>query len=135
MKLIIQVPCLNEEKTLPLVMSSMPKSIKGVDKIETMIIDDGSTDKTIAVAQALGVDHIIRHKTNKGLATSFSDGIHACLRLGADIIVNTDGDNQYNQADIPKLQEWVKSQAKFQVAGVCTHLAFGEDAAKADGPN
>lgn len=103
MKLIIQVPCLNEEKTLPQVFKSMPKVIPGVDKIETLIIDDGSTDKTIEVAKKLGVNHIVRHKTNKGLATSFSDGIHACLRLGADIIVNTDGDNQYNQADIPKL--------------------------------
>jgi glycosyltransferase involved in cell wall biosynthesis len=103
MKLIVQIPCLNEEKTLPLVLNSIPKKIPGVDKLETMIIDDGSTDKTIAVAKQLGVDHIIRHKSNKGLAMSFSDGIHACLRLGADIIVNTDGDNQYNQADIPKL--------------------------------
>ncbi len=103
MKLIVQVPCFNEEKTLPLVINSIPKKIPGVDILETLIIDDGSSDKTIAVAKKLGVNHIVRHKGNKGLATSFSDGIHECLKLGADIIVNTDGDNQYNQADIPKL--------------------------------
>lgn len=103
MKLIIQIPCLNEEKTLPLVYNSIPKEIPGVDKVETLIIDDGSTDKTIAVAKQLGVNHVIRHRNNRGLAISFSDGVHACLRLGADIIVNTDGDNQYNQADIPRL--------------------------------
>lgn len=103
MKLIIQIPCYNEEKTLPLVFKSIPKKIPGVTKVETMIIDDGSTDKTIQIAKKLGVTHIIKHRTNKGLAISFADGIHNCLKLGADIIVNTDGDNQYNQADIPKL--------------------------------
>lgn len=103
MKLIIQIPCYNEEKTLPMVFKTIPKKIAGVTKIETLIIDDGSTDKTIEVARKLGVDHIIRHRMNKGLALSFADGIHACLKHGADIIVNTDGDNQYNQADIPKL--------------------------------
>ncbi len=103
MKLIIQIPCFNEEKTLPLVIRSIPKEINGVDKIETLIIDDGSTDKTIAVAKRLGVNHIIRHKKNKGLAVSFADGFHASLKFGADIIVNTDGDNQYPQAEIPRL--------------------------------
>lgn len=103
MKLIVQVPCFNEEKTLPLVISSIPKKISGIKTIETLIIDDGSSDKTIAVAKKLGVNHIVKHKSNRGLAISFSDGIHECLKLGADIIVNTDGDNQYNQADIPKL--------------------------------
>lgn len=116
MKLIVQIPCLNEEKTLPLVLKSIPKKIPGVDKLETLIIDDGSTDKTVAVAKKLGVDHIITHRRNKGLAISFSDGVHACLRLGADIIVNTDGDNQYNQADIPKLiRPILKGQADIVV--------------------
>lgn len=103
MKLIVQIPCLNEEKTLPLVINSIPKKIPRVDIIETLIIDDGSTDRTIDVAKKLGVNHILKHRSNQGLAKSFSDGMHFCLSHGADIIVNTDGDNQYNQADIPKL--------------------------------
>jgi glycosyltransferase involved in cell wall biosynthesis len=103
MKLIVQIPCYNEEQTLPLVINSIPKKIEGVDVIETLIIDDGSKDRTIEVAKQLGVNHIIRHKQNKGLAMSFADGIHACLELDADIIVNTDGDNQYPQQDIGKL--------------------------------
>lgn len=103
MKLIVQIPCFNEEKTLPLVVNSIPKKISGVDAIETLVIDDGSTDKTVEVARKLGVTHIIRHKGNKGLARSFADGIHYALSMGADIIVNTDADNQYPQKDIPKL--------------------------------
>lgn len=103
MKLIVQIPCYNEEGTLDLVVNSIPRKIEGVDKVEVLIIDDGSKDKTIEVAKKLGVDHIVRHKTNKGLAMTFYDGIQECLRLGADIIVNTDGDNQYPQQDIPKL--------------------------------
>jgi glycosyltransferase involved in cell wall biosynthesis len=103
MKLIVQIPCYNEEKTLPLVIDSIPKHIDGIDVIETLVIDDGSTDKTVAVAKKLGVNHIIKHRRNQGLAFSFSDGINAALRHGADIIVNTDADNQYPQQDIPKL--------------------------------
>lgn len=103
MKVIIQIPCYNEEKTLPLVFKNMPKSIKGVDVLETLIIDDGSSDKTIEVAKKLGVNHIVIHKKNMGLARSFADGIDACMRLGADIVVNTDGDNQYPQEKIPEL--------------------------------
>lgn len=103
MKLIVQIPCFNEEKTLPLVIRSIPKKINGVDKIETLIIDDGSTDKTIAVAKKLGVNYIVKHKKNKGLAQSFADGFHSALKHGADIIVNTDGDNQYPQKDIQRL--------------------------------
>jgi glycosyltransferase involved in cell wall biosynthesis len=103
MKLIVQIPCYNEEKTLPTVLKSIPKKIKGVDQIETLVIDDGSKDKTYQVARRLGVHHIIRHKTNKGLARSFANGIHLALRQGADIIVNTDADNQYPQKDIPRL--------------------------------
>jgi glycosyltransferase involved in cell wall biosynthesis len=103
MKLIVQIPCYNEEETLPLVIKSIPKKIKGVDEIEILVIDDGSKDKTSKVAKKLGVHHIIRHTRNKGLALSFADGIHTALLKGADIIVNTDADNQYPQKDIPKL--------------------------------
>ena len=102
-KLIVQIPCLNEEETLPLVLENIPTDIKGVDEIETLVIDDGSTDRTVQVAAELGVNHIIRHRTNRGLARSFADGIDHCLKLGADIIVNTDGDNQYPQERIPDL--------------------------------
>ncbi|MGH7204356.1 MAG: glycosyltransferase [Candidatus Levyibacteriota bacterium] len=103
MKLIVQIPCLNEEKTLPAVINSIPKHIKGVDEIEILIIDDGSTDKTAYVAKHMGVHHIVKHTRNKGLALSFADGVHRALAEGADIIVNTDADNQYPQKDIPKL--------------------------------
>src|SRR4051794_39686976 len=103
MKVIVQIPCYNEEQTLPLVMRDMPTSIPGVDRLETLVIDDGSTDRTVEVARELGVDHVVRHAGNKGLAAAFQTGIDACLRLGADIIVNTDGDNQYPQQMIPDL--------------------------------
>lgn len=102
-KLIVMVPCYNEEKTLPLVINSIPKKIPGISKIETLVIDDGSTDKTSQVAKKLRVNYLVRHITNKGLAASFSEGIDFCLEKGADIIVNTDGDNQYPQAEIPRL--------------------------------
>lgn len=103
MKLIVQIPCFNEEETLPLVVRSIPLEIDGVDIIEILIIDDGSTDRTVDVARELGVHHIVRHRQNKGLAASFADGIHEAVKHGADIIVNTDGDNQYPQKDIGKL--------------------------------
>ncbi|MDQ3723548.1 MAG: glycosyltransferase family 2 protein [Actinomycetota bacterium] len=103
MKLIIQIPCFNEEQTLPLVLADLPRRVDGFDAIEWLIIDDGSTDATIDVARAGGVDHIVRLTNNKGLAAGFQAGLDACLKLGADVIVNTDGDNQYNGADIPKL--------------------------------
>ena len=112
MKLIIQIPCLNEEKTLPGSIADLPKKIDGIDEIEILIIDDGSSDRTSAVAAELGVDHIVRNKNNKGLAKSFRIGLENCLKNGADIIVNTDGDNQYAGADIPKLIEPIlKGQA------------------------
>ncbi len=103
MKLIIQIPCYNEEQTLPVVFADLPKQIDGIDEIETLIIDDGSTDRTVEVAKELGVDHIVRFPNNRGLAKGFMAGLDACLRLGADIIVNTDGDNQYYGGDIPAL--------------------------------
>ncbi len=103
MKVIVQIPCFNEEQTLPSVMHDMPKSIPGVDELETLVIDDGSTDRTVEVARELGVTHVVRHNGNKGLAAAFQTGLDACLRLGADIIVNTDGDNQYPQQMIPDL--------------------------------
>src|SRR3954466_9267437 len=103
MKLIIQIPCFNEEDQLPATLSDLPRELPGVDTIEWLIIDDGSTDRTVEVARAHGVDHIVRLTNNKGLAAGFQAGLDACLKLGADLIVNTDADNQYNAADIPKL--------------------------------
>lgn len=103
MKVIIQIPCLNEEQTLPLVMATMPKHIPGVDVLEYLVIDDGSTDRTVEVAKSLGIHHIVRHARNMGLARSFRDGTDRALELGADIVVNTDGDNQYPQERIPDL--------------------------------
>jgi glycosyltransferase involved in cell wall biosynthesis len=103
MKLIVQIPCFNEEKTLPLVVKAIPKRIKGISKIEILIIDDGSTDNTISIAHALGVHHFVIHPQNKGLAHAFANGIHEALKQGADIIVNTDADNQYDGRDIAKL--------------------------------
>lgn len=103
MKVFVQVPCLNEEKTLPLVLKNIPKKIKGVDAVEILIIDDGSSDKTIEIAKKHGVKHFVRHARNMGLARSFRDGIDYALAHGADIVVNTDGDNQYPSEKISDL--------------------------------
>ncbi|HVC06628.1 MAG TPA: glycosyltransferase family 2 protein [Solirubrobacterales bacterium] len=103
MKLIIQIPCLNEEESLPATIADLPRRVEGIDQIELLVIDDGSTDRTVEVARANGVDHIIRLTNNKGLAAGFQAGLDACLKLGADVVVNTDADNQYRGADIPKL--------------------------------
>ena len=103
MRLFIQVPCLNEEATLPLVLQSIPESIPGVDEIHILIVDDGSTDRTVEVARALGVEHFVFHTRNMGLARSFRDGVDYALQHGADIVVNTDGDNQYPQDRIADL--------------------------------
>ncbi|MCZ6816437.1 MAG: glycosyltransferase family 2 protein [Planctomycetota bacterium] len=103
MKLIVQIPCLNEEATLPATIGDIPRQIEGIDQVEIMIIDDGCTDRTVEVARDLGVDHIIRFPGNRGLGHAFATGIDRALSLGADIIVNTDGDNQYYGGDIPKL--------------------------------
>lgn len=103
MKLIIQIPCYNEEETLELTFRDLPKHIKGIDEIEYLIINDGSQDNTVQKARALGFHHIVSFKQNKGLAKGFMAGLDACLHLGADIIVNTDADNQYCGSDIAKL--------------------------------
>jgi glycosyltransferase involved in cell wall biosynthesis len=103
MKLIIQIPCFNEEEQLPATLAELPRELAGVDEVEWLIIDDGSTDRTVEVARASGVDHIVKLTNNKGLAAGFQAGLDASLKLGADIVVNTDADNQYNAADIPKL--------------------------------
>ncbi|MBA3301326.1 MAG: glycosyltransferase family 2 protein [Thermoleophilaceae bacterium] len=103
MKLIIQIPCLNEEEQLPETLADLPRELPGVDVVEWLVIDDGSTDRTIEVAKEHGVDHIVRLTNNKGLAAGFQAGLDACLKLGADMIVNTDADNQYSAKDIPKL--------------------------------
>jgi glycosyltransferase involved in cell wall biosynthesis len=103
MKLIIQIPCFNEQDQLPLTLSHLPRQIAGFDVVEWLIIDDGSTDATIEVARSHGVDHIVRLTNHKGLAAGFQAGLDAGLKLGADVIVNTDADNQYEGADVPKL--------------------------------
>jgi glycosyltransferase involved in cell wall biosynthesis len=102
-KLIIQIPCYNEELTLPATVRGLPRTIPGVDAVEWLVVDDGSSDRTSAVARSLGVDHIVRHAANQGLARAFATGLDASLRLGADVIVNTDADNQYDARDIPTL--------------------------------
>src|SRR3954469_3238130 len=103
MKLIIQIPCFNEEEQLPATLGDLPRELPGVGSVEWLIIDDGSTDRTVEVAKEHGVDHIVRLTNNKGLAAGFQAGLDACLKLGADLIVNTDADNQYSGGDIPKL--------------------------------
>jgi glycosyltransferase involved in cell wall biosynthesis len=103
MKLIIQIPCLDEEATLPQTIADLPRQIDGVDEVELLVIDDGSTDRTVEVAREHGVEHIVRLTSNRGLAAAFQAGLDACLKLGADVIVNTDADNQYSGADVPKL--------------------------------
>lgn len=105
MKLIIQIPCFNEEQSLPVTFADLPRQIDGIDCIEYLIINDGSSDRTVEVARELGVHHIVSFKQNKGLARGFAAGLDACLHLGADIIVNTDADNQYYGADIVQLVE------------------------------
>lgn len=103
MKVIVQIPCLNEEATLPATLRDIPRQIEGVDQVEILIIDDGCTDRTLEVARTMGVDHIVKFPGNRGLGHAFAAGMDRCLQLGADIIVNTDGDNQYFGGDIPGL--------------------------------
>ena len=103
MKLIIQIPCFNEESQLPVTLDHLPRQVPGFDVVQWLIIDDGSTDRTVEVARARGVDHVVRLTNHKGLAAAFQAGLDAGLKLGADVIVNTDADNQYEGADVPKL--------------------------------
>lgn len=117
MKLVIQIPCYNEEKTLPVSLADLPKEISGIDVIETLIIDDGSTDDTQKVARQAGVNHIVSFSRNRGLAKAFMAGIEKSLEVGADIIVNTDADNQYRADDIPLLVEPILSQKADFVVG------------------
>ncbi len=102
-KVIIQIPCWNEERTLPITYAALPRTLPGVDVVETLVIDDGSTDRTVEVARELGVTHVVRLVTHQGLARAFERGLLECLRRGADVVVNTDADNQYVAADLPKL--------------------------------
>lgn len=117
MKLIIQIPCLNEENTLPETVADLPRVIPGIDVIEFMVIDDGSTDKTVEIARQLGVEHVISLGSNRGLATAFRRGVEYALAQGADIVVNTDADNQYCGADIAKLVEPVLRNEADMVVG------------------
>lgn len=103
MKLVVQVPCLNEEATLPQVLRTIPREVPGIDEVVIVVIDDGSSDRTAEIALAEGADHVIQHTSNLGLARSFRDGVDHALSIGADIVVNTDGDNQYPQQRIPDL--------------------------------
>lgn len=116
MKLIIQIPCYNEAGTLAIALSKLPRKVEGVDTVEWLIIDDGSTDDTVKIAFENGVDHVVRHTKNLGLARGFMTGINACLERGADIIVNTDADNQYNADDIPALiRPIIEGRAEFVI--------------------
>ena len=117
MKLIIQIPCFNEEGQLPLTLSHIPRRVPGFDVVEWLIIDDGSTDRTVEVAREHGVDHIVRLTNHKGLAAAFQAGLDAGLKLGADVIVNTDADNQYEGADVPKLVEPILRGSADMVVG------------------
>jgi glycosyltransferase involved in cell wall biosynthesis len=117
MKLVIQVPCLNEEETLPRMLAELPREVPGFDRVEWLVIDDGSTDRTVEVARAHGVDHLVRLTENKGLATAFQAGLDAALKLGADVVVNTDADNQYPAREIPRLVEPITSGRADMVVG------------------
>ena len=117
MKLIIQIPCLNEEETLPRVLEELPRQVPGFDRVEWLVIDDGSTDGTVRAAREGGVDHVVRLTNNKGLAAAFQAGLDAALKLGADAIVNTDADNQYPASEIPKLVEPIVSGRADMVVG------------------
>jgi glycosyltransferase involved in cell wall biosynthesis len=118
MKLIIQIPCYNEEDTLPVTLRDLPKEIKGIDKIETLIIDDGSKDKTAEIAKENGVNHVVKLAAHQGLAKCFYTGLYNCLQQGADIIVNTDADNQYQGSCIKDLVRPILEQKADVVLGV-----------------
>jgi glycosyltransferase involved in cell wall biosynthesis len=117
MKLIIQIPCFNEEQQLPVTLANLPRQVDGFDVVEWLVVDDGSTDRTIELARQHGVDHIVRLTNHKGLAAAFQAGIDAGLKLGADVIVNTDADNQYEGSDIPRLVEPIVRGSADMVVG------------------
>jgi glycosyltransferase involved in cell wall biosynthesis len=117
MKLVVQIPCLNEEESLPSALADIPRQIPGVDVVELLVVDDGSVDRTAEIARAHGVDHIVRFTRNKGLAQGFMAGLDAALRVGADIIVNTDADGQYPGQEIPQLIEPILSGRADMVIG------------------
>jgi len=122
MKLVVQIPCLNEEATLPAVLASIPRKLPGIDEVILLVIDDGSTDQTVKVARAGGVKQFVHHTRNQGLGRSFHDGVQKALELGADIVVNTDGDNQYPQDRIADLVKPILSgQADIVIADRQTH--------------
>lgn len=116
-KLIIQIPCLNEEATLAITLADLPRVVPGFERVEWLVIDDGSTDRTVEVARQNGVDHIVSLPTNRGLARAFMAGIEACLKLGADVIVNTDADNQYDARSIPDLVAPILAKQALIVVG------------------
>ena len=117
MKLVIQIPCLNEQESLPRVLSELPREVPGFDQVEWLIIDDGSTDDTVEVARRHGVDHLVSLTSHRGLATAFQAGLDAALKLGADVIVNTDADGQYRASDIPRLVEPIVARRADMVVG------------------
>ncbi len=117
MKLVIQIPCLNEEESLPRLFSELPREVPGFDQVEWLVIDDGSTDGTAEIAKRHGVDHLVRLTSHRGLATAFQSGLDAALKLGADVIVNTDADGQYSSADIPRLVEPITARRADMVVG------------------
>ncbi|RJS44969.1 glycosyltransferase family 2 protein [Nocardioides cavernaquae] len=122
MRLVVQIPCLNEEDTLPLVLESIPKEIPGIDDIIVLIVDDGCSDRTVEVARSYGVTEFVHHARNQGLGRSFRDGVVRALELGADIVVNTDGDNQYPQDRITDLvQPIVRGEADIVIADRQVH--------------
>jgi glycosyltransferase involved in cell wall biosynthesis len=117
-KLIIQIPCLNEAETLPVTLADLPRKLEGFDKVEWLVIDDGSTDDTVDVARRNGVDHVVSLGRNQGLARAFMAGIESCLKLGADVIINTDADNQYSARSIPALVRPILDGKAMVVIGV-----------------
>ena len=128
MKVIIQIPCFNEEATLPATIRDLPRTIPGVDVLEYLVVDDGSSDRTAEVAREVGVQHVLRLGSNRGLARAFANGIEKALELGADIVVNTDADNQYCAADIPKLLAPILANQADMVVGsrpIVEHPEFG----------
>ena len=131
MKLIIQIPCYNEEYALPITLDELPRVVKGFDDVEWLVVDDGSTDSTIDIAKSFGVDHIVDCNSNKGLAYAFMKGIKKSLLEGADVIVNIDADNQYNADDIEKLTDLILDQQAAYVIGErpiheITHFTIGK---------